>query len=103
MVVKGRSNKKVIKKATPTRKKTQRIRVGRINHFFTNIKVAVVDVENPLRVGDKILIVGFSTAFKQTVKSMQINNKSVQLARRGSSIGLKVIDKVRSNDNVFKI
>jgi len=103
MVVKGRTKKKVIKKATPTKKKTHRIRVGRINHFFTNIKVAVVDVENPLRVGDKILVEGFSTAFKQTVKSMQVDNKPVKLARRGNSIGLRVRNRVRNNDDVYKI
>lgn len=78
-------------------------RVGRISHYFTKIGVAVVEVEAPIRVGDKISIEGATTNFQQTVKSMQIQHKPIKLARKGSSIGLKVKARCREGDVVYKI
>jgi len=77
--------------------------VGKIVHYFTNINVAVIDLEAPLAVGDKISIEGATTNFTQPIESMQIEHKEVKSAKKGDSIGLKVIDRVRGGDNVYKI
>jgi len=102
--------KKVLKKPKPRirkpalrRKPATRKRVGRISHFFTALSVAVIETEAPLRKGDRILIEGATTALKQTASSIQINRRSVQLARTGSSVGLKVRDRVRLNDVVYRL
>lgn len=77
--------------------------VGKVTHYYTNISVAVVDLDSKLVVGDEISIEGASTNFTQTVKSMQIEHKPVKEAKKGDSIGLKVDDRVREGDLVYKI
>jgi len=84
-------------------KKEKLIEVGKIDHFFTNINVAVVKVSKPLKPGDEILIKGNTTDFKQKIESMQIEGKPVKEAKKGDMIGLKVKDKVRESDIVYKI
>ncbi|MBI5253725.1 MAG: translation elongation factor-like protein, partial [Euryarchaeota archaeon] len=56
-----------------------------------------------LSVGDNIRIKGATTDFEQKVESMQIEHASVQKAESGTSIGIKVKDRVRPNDVVYKI
>ena len=77
--------------------------VGKIAHFFSKISVAVVELEAPLSVGDQIRIQGPTTNFEQTVQSMQIEHKDVKAANAGQSIGLKVNERVREKDTVYKI
>lgn len=79
------------------------VEVGRVSHYFTRINVAVVELKAPLAVGDRILIKGPTTDLEQVVESMQIEHENVQRAEAGQSIGLKVNDRVRENDTVYKI
>lgn len=76
--------------------------VGRITHFYPKILVAVVELKLPLVVGDKIHIVGPTTHFEQVVESLQIEHKAITKASAGQSIGLKVADRVRETDVVYK-
>lgn len=78
------------------------VEVGRITHFFTKISVAVIELTAPLAVGDTIVIKGPTTDFEQVVESMQIEHENVQRAEVGQSIGLKVPQRVRENDMVYK-
>ena len=59
--------------------------------------------EGSLKVGDKIHIVGHTSDFSQTIDSMQIENKNVQEAGPGADIGIKVNEKVREHDVVYKV
>ncbi|MFH1561649.1 MAG: EF-Tu/IF-2/RF-3 family GTPase, partial [Patescibacteria group bacterium] len=69
--------------------------IGKITHFFGNIMVAVLDVEDgSLNVGDTIKIVGHGEEFQQAVDSMQVEHESIQTAEKGMSVGLKVTGKV---------
>lgn len=77
--------------------------VGKIGHYYSKINVAVVELTGGLKVGDEISIEGTVTNFKQKVESMQIEHKEVKSAKKGQSIGLKVIERVREGDTVFKI
>jgi putative protease len=79
------------------------VKVGDVIHYYTNIGVAVVDLSNTLKVGDNIVVKGATTEFTQLVKSMQIEHDQVNEAGNGDSIGLKVKDKVRKGDSVYKI
>lgn len=76
--------------------------VGRITHFFPKISVAVIELSKPLKVGDTIAVKGPTTDFEQPVTSMQIEHKEVQKAEAGQSIGLKVVQRVRETDLVYK-
>ena len=78
------------------------VEVGHVTHFFSKISVAVIELKAPLAVGDTILIKGPTTDFEQIVESMQIEHKNVQRAEAGQSIGLKVAQRVREKDTVYK-
>jgi putative protease len=77
--------------------------VGEITHFFTHINVAVIKLKGGLKEGEKILIEGATTSLEQEAKSMQIEHKKVKEAKKGQSIGLKVQDRVREGDKVFRV
>jgi len=77
--------------------------VGKVAHYYSKISVAVVELSGNLNVGDKISIEGTTTNFQQIVESMQIEHKNLSSARAGQSIGLKVQQKVREGDLVYKI
>jgi len=77
--------------------------VGKVTHFFSKISVAVIELTATLSVGDRIRIQGPTTNFEQTVDSMQIEHQNVKTAKKGQSIGLKVSERVRENDTVYKI
>lgn len=82
---------------------TEKKLVGKISHFFPKISVAVVELDDELKVGDKISIEGPKTNFEQIVESMQIEHQPVETAKAGQSIGLKVKERVREKDLVYKI
>jgi len=77
--------------------------VGKVTHFFSKINVAVVELTGTLSVGERIRIQGPTTDFEQTVDSMQIEHENVKTAKPGQSIGLKVKERVRENDTVYKL
>ena len=79
------------------------IEVGRVTHFYPKISVAIVELKAPLNIGDKILIKGATTNFEQTVESMQIEHRNIEKAEAGQIIGLKVKERVRENDKVYRI
>ncbi len=79
-------------------------KVGVVEHFFTKISVAAIKItDGELKIGDTIHIVGATTDFKQKVESMQINKQPVEIAKPGDEVGIKVIDRVRENDVVYKV
>lgn len=78
------------------------VEIGRVTHFFTDINVAVIELDAPLAIGDHILIKGATTDFEQVVKSMEIEHEKIEKAEAGQSIGLKVEQRVRENDIVYK-
>ena len=77
--------------------------IGKISHFYPKISVAVLDLDDTLKVGDKISIERESGSFEQTVDSIQIEHKNIHEAKRGQSIGLKVNDRTREGAKVFKV
>lgn len=77
--------------------------LGKVTHYFAKIEVAVIDLTAPLSVGDKIAIKGATTDLEQKVESMQIEHENVTTAKAGQSIGLKVKERVRESDVVYKI
>ena len=77
--------------------------IGKVTHFFDKIGVCVIELNSGLSVGGKIRIKGVTTDFEQVVESMQVQHDSVQKAKKGESIGLKVKDRVRRNDKVYLV
>ena len=77
--------------------------IGRVEGFFTHVSAAMVALTAPLRVGDRIYIKGHTTDFQQTVASMQVDRQPVPEASAGQSVGLKVDQRCRQHDVVYKL
>jgi putative protease len=78
--------------------------IGVVKHYFDHIQVAAIEITNgELSVGDTIHLTGHTSDFTMTVESMQIEHESVQQAKPGDAIGIKVSEKAREHDKVFKV
>ena len=77
--------------------------VGQVSDFFARPVVAGIALTAPLKLGDKIHIKGHTTDLELTVDSMQINNVDVKEAKAGDSVGVKVSERVRRGDTVYKV
>jgi putative protease len=79
-------------------------KVGWVSNYFSKIAVAAVEItDGTVSVGDRLHFLGHTTDFESTVHSMQIEHKSVTEAKKGDSVGIKVSEKVREGDKVYKI
>ena len=77
--------------------------IGTVSDFFAHPVVAAIELTAPLKVGDKIHFKGHTTDLEMTVDSMQINNVDVKEANAGDSIGVKVSERIRKGDEVYKV
>jgi translation elongation factor EF-Tu-like GTPase len=77
--------------------------IGQVVDFFARPVVAAIQLAAPLKVGDTVHIKGHSTDVQTTIASMQVNNAQVQEAKAGDGVGVKVTDRVRKGDVVYKI
>ncbi len=79
------------------------VEIGRVSDFFARPVVAGIKMTGTLKLGDKLHIKGHTTDIEMVVSSMQIDNVNVQEAKPGDSVGIKVPDRVRPGDGVFKV
>jgi selenocysteine-specific translation elongation factor len=77
--------------------------IGKVSDFFARPVVAGIEMSGSLKLGDKIHIKGHTTDMEFVVNSMQINNANVTEAKSGDSVGIKVDDRVRRGDTVYKV
>jgi len=77
--------------------------IGTVFDYFAKVEVAAVKLSGSLKVGDKIRVRGITTDFEQAVESMQIDREEVKEANNGDEIGIKVIEKVRRHDKIYKL
>lgn len=78
--------------------------VGKVTHFYPKISVAVVELTDNLKVGDKISIEkGGEDPVEQKVDSMQIEHENIEKAKSGDAIGMKVAGKVKEGSDVFRV
>ncbi|UCF05673.1 MAG: translation elongation factor-like protein [bacterium] len=80
------------------------VEIGHVADYFAKIGVVAIEVTaEGIKVGDTLHFVGHTTDFQQTIESMQIEHEQVQEAPVGSNVGIKVKERVRSHDKVFKL
>jgi putative protease len=79
-------------------------KVGFVSNYFSKISVAAVEItDGAVAVGDTLHFLGHTTDAESTVNSMQIEHTAVTEAKKGDSVGVKVPEKVREGDKVYKI
>ena len=78
--------------------------VGVVEKYFAQPGVAALKVtQGTIKKGDMLKYVGHTTNFTDQVASMQVNNQPVDEAKAGDFIGVKVKERVRENDKVYKV
>lgn len=78
--------------------------VGEVTHYFNKASVAGITVlEGNLSVGDTVQFTGHTTDFRQPIESMQIEHASVETAGPGDQVGVRVIERVRVGDKVYRV
>jgi putative protease len=78
--------------------------LGHVVDYFAKVGAAGIQLEKGrIKVGDKIRIKGHTTDLEQTIESMQVDNKSVEEAAAPVEVGIKISDKCRKGDKVYKV
>jgi len=77
--------------------------IGSVTNYFSKIGVAVIKLTAPLKLGDEVRIRGGTRDFQQRVESMQVEHQPIEEAAPGQEIALKLDQKVRVNDKVYKV
>jgi translation elongation factor EF-1alpha len=77
--------------------------VGTVSDYFVRIGVIGIELVGTLRVGDTVHVQGHTTDLEQAVESIQIEHEQVQEAKAGDAVGIKVNDRCRRGDKVYKV
>mgnify|MGYP001597270252 FL=1 len=77
--------------------------IGKVTHYYGKIGVAIIELSDALRVGERIKIQSRHGEFEQNVDSMEVEHRSVAEAKRGDVIGLKVPEKASEGAKVYKL
>ncbi|MGI0149557.1 MAG: hypothetical protein ACREDF_08520 [Thermoplasmata archaeon] len=82
----------------------ERKKVGEVFHFFGKIGVAAIRLtDGSIAIGDTVVIQGPTTNLEQTVDALQIEHAIVSNANQGQEVGMKVRERVREKDFVYKV
>jgi len=78
-------------------------RLGEVSHFYDRISVAVITLTDSVKVGEKIHFLGHGVDFEQEVSSMQIEHETIESAKKGDQVAMKVLKPVKAHTAVFKL
>ena len=78
-------------------------RVGEVTHYFDRINVAVIKLTSNLSKGDKVHFLGHGSDFLQDITSMQIEHESIDSAKKGDEVAIKVAKPVKMSTTVFLV
>ena len=77
--------------------------IGVITHYFGKVSVGIIQLKGVLEVGNTIHIRGTHDDFTQVIESMQIEHETVDKAKKGDMVGIKVSQRVHPNDKVYLV
>jgi len=80
----------------------QETEIGSVMTYYNHIEVAVIELTGNVKAGDKIIFRGYTTDLEHVIDNMEIEHQSVQEAKAGDQIGMKVGGRVRKKDKVYK-
>ena len=77
--------------------------IGKVIHYYGKVGVAIIRLEDTLKVGERIRIERGEQSFDQEVTSMQKEYKDVEEAAQGDEVGVKVDEKVHEGAIVIRL
>ncbi len=79
------------------------VEIGKVTDFFAKPVVAGIELSGALKTGERIHIKGSTTDMEVAVESMQIDRVNITEGKPGDLVGIKVLDRVRPGDKVYKV
>ena len=78
--------------------------IGVVVNYYAKIGVAAVKVTGgTIKIGDLLKYKGHTTDFTEAVTTMEIENQPVEQAQAGDLVGVKVKERVREKDRIYKV
>jgi putative protease len=77
--------------------------IGRVTHYFSHLHVAVLQLNQGLRMGETIHIRGHTTDFTERITSMEVDHRMVVHVDAGADVAIKVIEPVHPHDVVLRV
>ena len=78
--------------------------IGVIVKYFAKPGVAALEMQRgSIMAGDLLRFKGHTTDFMEEVSSMEVDNKPISEAKAGDLVGIKVKERVREKDRVYKV
>ena len=77
--------------------------VGTVTHYFAKPRVVVIKLDAPINVGDVLHFHGHTTDFTQEIASMEIDHERIESAEIGSEVAIRVDERVRGHDKVYRV
>ncbi|MBK9927403.1 MAG: hypothetical protein IPP66_19205 [Anaerolineales bacterium] len=79
------------------------VKIGKVIHYYTRIGVAVLQLKENLKLGDRIHILGHTSNFTQRVTSLEVEHQPLVWVKPGDSVAIKVYEPARKHDAVYRI
>lgn len=78
--------------------------VGTVVKFFSKPSVAAVEVTGGgIKRGETLRFKGHTTEFTDVAASIELDNNPIEEAKAGNLIGIKVKERVREGDKVYRV
>jgi hypothetical protein len=79
------------------------VKIRKVTHYYGHIGVAVLQLNENLKLGDRLHILGHTSDFIQRVNSIEVEHHPVVWVKPGDSVAIKVIEPVREHDAVYRV
>ncbi len=76
--------------------------IGKVIHYYDKAGVAVVKLNEGLKIGDAIKVVKGENEFEMTVDSMQIDHRPVTECAAGSEVAIKVPTPIKVGALIYR-
>ena len=77
--------------------------VGVVTHYFPHVQAAAIKIEKGnLKIGDGVRFKGHTTDYQMVVNSLELDHKVIPAAHAGDEVGVRIADRVRPGDKVYK-
>tara|TARA_Y100000310_G_scaffold318790_1_gene373270 strand:- start:197 stop:598 length:402 start_codon:yes stop_codon:yes gene_type:complete len=76
--------------------------IGKVVHYYDKLGVAIIELASSLKVGDTVKFQRGEQEFTQEVDSLQIEHESVEKAKKGEFVGIKVSEPAKEGTVVLR-
>ena len=77
--------------------------IGKVTHYYNKLGVAIVELDDTIKVGDRIRIERGKQVLEQAVTSVHKEHTPVERAGKGDVVGLKIEGQVHDGATVSRL